>query len=174
MANSEQGARRGKGYKVLANLGIDVVALEYLKANHLEVQFFNLRLPELGFYAWHPQAHPVIGLASHLKIDPVLLRCVLWEEMGHHATAPELLRQAPFILCSTMERGSHDPLENVALRWAAVQLISTAEIRWWLHDGGGTLDEFAATFRVTPEMARERLNALKANNPGLWRKFIRE
>jgi hypothetical protein len=78
------------------------------------------------------------------------------------------------VLGSTTPRGSHDPPENRALRWAAVQLISVAEIRWWLHAGGGTLENLAEVFRVTPEMARERLNALQANQPGLWRKSIKE
>lgn len=164
----------GKEVNMLASLGIGATALEYLRRQRIAIEFCDLRTPEYGFYAWHPQAIPVIGLAHRLKINPVLLRCVLWEELGHHATAPELLRQTPFVLCNTMNRGSHDPLENVALRWAAVQLISTAEIRWWLYAGGGTLDDLAHVFRVTPEMARERLNALKANNPGLWRKVIME
>lgn len=168
----ERAVEPTKEIGLLARLGMDPAALDYLKAQRIEVAFFDLRPPELGFYSWHPETNPVIGLAHRLKINPVLLRCVLWEELGHHATAPELLRETPFVLSSTMERGSHDPLENVALRWASVQLISTAEIRWWLHAGGGSLDDFATTFRVTPEMARERFNALRANNPGLWRKVL--
>jgi hypothetical protein len=158
--------------ELLANLGIDQAALDYLKNQPIKVEFHNLRPPEYGFYAWYPGAIPVIGLAEHLKADRVRLRCVLWEELGHHATAPESLRRRPFVLRSTTRRGSHDPLENGALRWAAVQLISAAEIRWWLFAGGGTLVDLAEVFRVTPEMARERLNALQANQPGLWRKII--
>ena len=164
----------GTDFSILANLDIDALALEYLRRQRIVVEFCDLRLPEYGFYAWHPGAKPVIGLAHDLKTRLVLLRCVLWEELGHHATASELLRLDPFILCSTVNRGNHDPVENVALRWAAVQLISTAEIRWWLYAGGGTLGDFAQTFRVTPEMARERLNALQANHPGLWRKMVME
>jgi hypothetical protein len=162
------------GVDVLANLGIEAAALDYLRNQRILVEFYDLRPPEYGFYAWYPGAFPVIGLANRLKAHRLWLRCVLWEELGHHATAPEALRRGPFVLGSTRHRGSHDPLENSALRWAAVQLISTAEIRWWLYAGGGTLEEFAQVFRVTPEIARERLNALQANNPGLWRKVIIE
>ena len=153
--------------RALANLGLDPAALEILKNESIEVEFCDLQPPEYGFYAWHPDTDPVIGLAHRLKFDRVMLRCVLWEGLGYHATVPELLRQTPFVLRSTMSRGGPDALENAALRWAAGQLISRVEIRWWLRKGGGSLDEFATAFKVTPEIALERLNSLPAAFPGL-------
>ncbi len=153
--------------RALENMSLDPAALEMLKSEKIEVEFCDLQPPEYGFYAWHPQTDPVIGLAHRLKFDRVMLRCVLWEGLGYHATTPELLRQTPFVLRSTMQRDGPDGLENAALRWAASQLIGRVEIRWWLRNGGSTLADFAAAFKVTPEIAFERLNSVQAYFPGL-------
>lgn len=155
-------------YLTEENLGVDRVTLEVLKQESIEVEFCDLQPPELGFYAWHPETNPVIGLAHRLKFDRVLLRSVLWEGLGFHATAPEPLRQTPFILSCSMLKGNPEPLERAALRWAASQLISRIEIRWWLQNGGRTLADFARSFKVTPEIACERLHSLQAHFPDLW------
>ncbi|MBN9392716.1 MAG: hypothetical protein J0I20_32095 [Chloroflexi bacterium] len=165
--------------KIEAFLGADEVTLAALKSEAIEVEFCELQPPEFGFYAWHPETNPVIGLAHRLKFDRVLLRSVLWEGLGFHATVPDPLRPTPFVLRCTMLRGAPEPLENAALRWAATRLISRDEIRWWLrtegrtlgHTLGRTIDDFARTFKVTPEIARERLLSLQPFLPDLWQEL---
>lgn len=170
--NRTVGIRTATG--ALANLGVDAAALEILKNEGIEIEFCALAPPEYGFYAHHPDAEPVIGLAHRLKFDPTLLRCVLWEGLGYHATVPDLLRQTPFVLRSAMRRDRPDALENAAVRWAASQLISRMEIRWWLQNSPVTLADFLAAFKVTPEIARERLNSLQSDFPGLWARMRTE
>lgn len=138
----------------------------------IRLEFEDLRPPINGFYKWRPGVAPVIVLATRIKDDSVLLKCTVWEELGHHFTATEEMRRRHFTLYSQTIRSNDQILEKQALRWASVHLVSDFEIRWFVREGGGTLEEFARRFGITEELAAERINALQALNPGLWRYLI--
>jgi Zn-dependent peptidase ImmA (M78 family) len=161
------------GFRDLNEITIRTLTVRQLAENFgVRLEFEDLRPPLNGFYKWHPQAQPVIVIAAQLKSNPVVLKCTIWEELGHHFTASEEMRRHPFTLYSRTERRNDHPLEKQALRWASVRLISELEIRWFIAEGGGTLEDFARRFGVTEELAVERINALQAHNPGLWHSLI--
>jgi Zn-dependent peptidase ImmA (M78 family) len=138
----------------------------------IDVAFEDLKPPVRGYYLLHPTGIPLIGLSNWIKPDRVLIRSTLGEEVGHHKTTPESWRRKPHVLYSTNDRANNLPIEKQALRWAANLLITELEIRWFINDGPGTLDQFAARFGVTPELAAERLNSLKAHNLSLWQQLV--
>ncbi|HEX2914547.1 MAG TPA: ImmA/IrrE family metallo-endopeptidase [Chloroflexia bacterium] len=147
-------------------------AWAYIEQHNIRVLWRDLEPPENGFYSWHPGARPCIVLANRLKADPLLMKCTLWEELGHHVTATEEMRRQPFILYCTSGWRVGETVENQALRWASLHLVTETEIRWWLDDGAGTIEEFARRFAITEEMAFARLNALQAHNPSLWGRIM--
>lgn len=149
-----------------------MTARQVAKQFGIRLIFDDLRPPANGFYKWQPGTKPLIVVANRIKDDSVLLKCTVWEELGHHFTATEEMRRRPFTLHSHTDRSNDQVLEKQALRWASVHLVSDFEIRWFVREGGGTLEEFARRFGITEELAAERINALQALNPGLWRYLI--
>lgn len=152
----------------------DLHALKWLSQENIDVQYIYLEEPYNGAYIWCPDTQPIIALSERIREDFTLKRCVLFEEIGHHFTLTEELRLEPQVLYNTHGRGELPVVEKQALRWASLQLVTDLEIRWFIKDGGGVIDEFARRFRITHEMAIERLNALKAHNPTLFRMLLKK
>jgi hypothetical protein len=110
-------------------------------------------------------------LACRILTNPILLRCTLWEEIGHHFTTSE--SDGLVELYSTSDRSNDLPDEKRALWWASQRLISDLEIaEFFAERSGGLLSELAHRFQVTEEMACERLNALQHESPELWKGII--
>jgi hypothetical protein len=146
-------------------------AMELAARFDIRVNFYDLKPPLQGFLLTSRRASK-IGLARHIKNDPVLLKCVLLEELGHFFTLSPGKLPHGVPIYSTAGREGYAPLEDQALRWAAVRCIQELEIRWFIDDGGGTLEEFARRFGVTLEIAQARQDALKASNYGLWQRLM--
>jgi hypothetical protein len=146
-------------------------AMELAARFGIRVGFYDLKPPLQGFLIRGKRAHK-IGIAHYIKNDPVLLKCVLLEELGHHLTLTQDKLRPGVPIFSVAGREGYAPLEDQALRWVAVQCVKEIEIRWFIDDGGGTLVEFARRFGVTSEVAQARCDALKANNYGLWQRLM--
>lgn len=120
----------------------------------IELRWARLRPYFNGVYLWEPPKPPYIYLDVDLADDPVLLRAVLAEELGHHFT-----------------RGASVGWETRAFWWAVDYLVSERELGELLR-AGATLWEMSGRLQVPVLWVRRKLErigaAWYARGRGVW------
>lgn len=113
----------------------------------------------LGWYyrAWDGQ--PIIALDVDLQTNPILGRCVLAEEYGHHKTGSTgcIIHAGAY----SLTRANRARDESRAVRYAAELLIPTRELAEAIQKGCTSTHDLADHFYVMPWMVRRRLHFLR-------------
>jgi hypothetical protein len=161
-----------ESYLAAGNLQADITeAVCLAEAEGIRWGFWPFPYPFQGIYLYRG-AHkpPLIGIADRLIRLPVLARSVFYEELGHHfMSVPYGL---PYRFHSQTQRLAYSKMEKQALRWAALKLIPRAALIAFAAAGGGTVRDLARQARVTDEIAAERIDALRAYDPALYRRLL--
>lgn len=110
----------------------------------IELRWARLRPYFNGVYLWEPPKPPYILLDVDLADDPVSLRAVLAEELGHHFTM-----------------GASIGWETRAFWWAVGYLIRDHELRALIRQGA-TLWEMRERLQVPVLWIRRRLERVSA------------
>jgi hypothetical protein len=161
-----------ESYLAEGNLQADIAeAAALAAAQGIRWGFWDFPYPFQGIYLYRgPTRPPLIGLSDRLIGLPVLARSVFYEELGHHFMTVQL--DLPYHFHNQAHRLAYSKMEKQALRWAALKLISRRAITGFVLSGGGTVRDLARRTRVTDEIAAERIDALRAYNPDLYKRLL--
>lgn len=122
----------------------------------ITIVYWDFEAPVEAMY-WCPKGVPVIGLSNSLQKDPVPLRCILAEELGHHFTSVGV---APRPHYRYRDRLQVSRTEHRALCWAANFLLPADKLVQAIRKGIRYIYELAEHFRVTEEIIRTRFKML--------------
>lgn len=121
----------------------------------IDVEFWDFEPPLDAVYWSVPGAPPMIGISRRLLSTPILLRCVLAEEIGHYfTTVGDALPKTYFHYSRRLDVSR---AEYRAWRWAALYLIPLSALIKCLNNGICEIWDLAEYFDVTEQLMKFRL-----------------
>jgi Zn-dependent peptidase ImmA (M78 family) len=131
----------------------------YAEERCILVEEYDLPDPVLGLYVAELNIPPTIILASALRSDPRLRRCIMAHELGHHEASAGFNTVRHYTTYQDMLNVVR--AEYKADKWAVRQLIPDDDL-WHLvmRSGDITCHDICAYFDVTPQYACLRMQIL--------------